>query len=47
MSYFTSKDENSSRSPTGEKTIWYNALREKIAAGKVTHDQSIQVLIVS
>ena len=30
MSYFTSKDENSSRSPTGEKTIWYNVLREKI-----------------
>ena len=30
MSYFTSKDKNSSRSPTGEKTIWYNALREKM-----------------
>ena len=30
MSYFTSKDENSSRSPTGEKTIWYNVLREKM-----------------
>ena len=30
MSYFTSKDENSSRPPTGEKTIWYNALREKM-----------------
>ena len=30
LSYFTSKDENSSRSPTGEKTIWYNVLREKM-----------------
>ena len=27
MSYFTSKDENSSRSITGEKTIWYNTKR--------------------
>ena len=30
LSYFTSKDENSSRSITGEKTIWYNTLREKM-----------------
>ena len=30
MSYFTSKDENSSRSITGEKTIWYNTLPEKM-----------------
>ena len=30
MSYFTSKDENSNRSITGENTIWYNTLREKI-----------------
>ena len=30
MPYFTSKDENSSRSSTGEKTIWYDVLREKI-----------------
>ena len=30
LSYFTSKDENSSCSITGEKTIWYNTLREKM-----------------
>ena len=30
LSYFTSKDENSSRSRTGEKTIWYNVPYEKI-----------------
>ena len=30
LSYFTSKDENSSRSLTGEKTICYNVLREKM-----------------
>ena len=30
MSYFTSKDENSSRSISGEKTIWYNTLCEKM-----------------
>ena len=30
MPYFTSKDENSSRSLTGEKTIWYKLLHEKM-----------------
>ena len=30
MSYFTSKDKNSSRQLTGEKTIWYNVLHEKM-----------------
>ena len=30
LSYSTSKNENSSRSPTGEKAIWYNVLREKM-----------------
>ena len=30
LSYFTFKDENSSRAPTGKKTIWYNVLREKM-----------------
>ena len=30
LSHFTSKDENYSRPPTGEKTIWYNVLREKM-----------------
>ena len=29
MSYFTCKDENSSRKLTGEKTIWYNVLLER------------------
>ena len=30
LSYFTSKDENSSHSITGEKTIWYNMLCKKM-----------------
>ena len=30
MSYLTSKDKNSSPQLTGEKTIWYNVLREKM-----------------
>ena len=30
LSYFASKDENSSRSLTGEKMIWYNAFRKKM-----------------
>ena len=29
MSYFTSKDENSSPQHTGEKAIWYNALHKR------------------
>ena len=30
LSYLTSKDENSSRQFTGEKTIWYNVPHEKV-----------------
>ena len=29
LSYFSSKDENSSRPLTGEKTIWYNVCPQK------------------